>query len=150
MLVVITWTIFWYVVINFYIIFFFIMNICFIAFCLFLCRIFPASRFSLFENPKQHSDAGADVFKRTAATGPVFWRGRANVADLLSLLGRFLGIFGCRTSSWSVPSYQGTTFSSETTFGTIEDGNEDETGSQRKTTRLPNPHRRDSQRYASG
>ncbi|MDQ2088929.1 molybdopterin-containing oxidoreductase family protein [Marimonas arenosa] len=42
------------------------------------------------------------------------------------LLGRFLGLFGCRTSSWSVPSYQGTTFSSRTTFGTIEDGNEDD------------------------
>jgi anaerobic dimethyl sulfoxide reductase subunit A len=42
------------------------------------------------------------------------------------LLGRFLGIFGSRTVSWSVPSYQGTTFSSETTFGTIEDGNEDD------------------------
>ena len=39
------------------------------------------------------------------------------------LLGRFLGIFGCRTVSWSVPSYQATTFSSLTTFGTIEDGN---------------------------
>jgi anaerobic dimethyl sulfoxide reductase subunit A len=25
--------------------------------------------------------------------------------------GRFLGMFGCRTNSWSVPSYQGTTFS---------------------------------------
>ncbi len=43
------------------------------------------------------------------------------------LLGRFLGNFGCRTNSWSVPSYQGTTFSSLTTFGTIEDGNEDDT-----------------------
>ncbi len=43
------------------------------------------------------------------------------------LLGRFLGIFGCRTVSWSVPSYQGTTFSSLQTFGTIEDGNEDDT-----------------------
>lgn len=42
------------------------------------------------------------------------------------LLARFLGMFGCRTSSWSVPSYQGTTFSSRTTFGTIEDGNEDD------------------------
>ena len=42
------------------------------------------------------------------------------------LLGRFMGMFGCRTSSWSVPSYQGTTFSSRTTFGTIEDGNEDD------------------------
>ena len=42
------------------------------------------------------------------------------------LLGRFLGIFGCRTSSWSVPSYQGTTFSSRMTFGTITDGNEDD------------------------
>ncbi len=43
------------------------------------------------------------------------------------LLGRFLGMFGCRTSSWSVPSYQGTTFSSRMTFGSIEDGNEDDT-----------------------
>ncbi len=42
------------------------------------------------------------------------------------LLGRFLGMFGCRTSSWSVPSYQGTTFSSRITFGTIQDGNEDD------------------------
>ncbi|MCV6637225.1 molybdopterin-dependent oxidoreductase [Candidatus Albibeggiatoa sp. nov. NOAA] len=43
------------------------------------------------------------------------------------LLGRFLGMFGCRTSSWSVPSYQATTFSSRMTFGTIRDGNEDDT-----------------------
>ena len=43
------------------------------------------------------------------------------------LLGRFLGMFGCRTNSWSVPSYQGTTSSSRWTFGTIEDGNEDDT-----------------------
>jgi anaerobic dimethyl sulfoxide reductase subunit A len=42
------------------------------------------------------------------------------------LLGRFLGMFGCRTSSWSVPSYQGTTFSSRITYGTIQDGNEDD------------------------
>ncbi len=42
------------------------------------------------------------------------------------LLGRFMGMFGCRTSSWSVPSYQGTTTSSRWTFGTIEDGNEDD------------------------
>ena len=42
------------------------------------------------------------------------------------LLARFLGMFGCRTNSWSVPSYQATTFSSRTTFGTIEDGNEDD------------------------
>jgi anaerobic dimethyl sulfoxide reductase subunit A len=42
------------------------------------------------------------------------------------LQGRFLGMFGCRTNSWSVPSYQGTTFSSRITFGTIEDGNEDD------------------------
>lgn len=42
------------------------------------------------------------------------------------LLGRFLGVFGSRTSSWSVPSYQGTTTSSRWTFGTIEDGNEDD------------------------
>ncbi|WP_353572219.1 molybdopterin-dependent oxidoreductase [Candidatus Albibeggiatoa sp. nov. BB20] len=43
------------------------------------------------------------------------------------LLGRFLGMFGCRTNSWSVPSYQATTFSSRMTFGTIHDGNEDDT-----------------------
>jgi len=42
------------------------------------------------------------------------------------LLGRFLGMFGCRTNSWSVPSYQGTTTSSRWTFGTIDDGNEDD------------------------
>lgn len=42
------------------------------------------------------------------------------------LQARFLGLFGCRTSSWSVPSYQGTTFSSRMTFGTITDGNEDD------------------------
>ena len=42
------------------------------------------------------------------------------------LLSRFLGLFGCRTNSWSVPSYQGTTFSSRMTFGNIEDGNEDD------------------------
>ena len=43
------------------------------------------------------------------------------------LLSRFLGMFGCRTNSWSVPSYQATTFSSRMTFGTITDGNEDDT-----------------------
>ena len=32
-----------------------------------------------------------DVFRRTTSSGPVFWRGRARVADLLPLLGRFLG-----------------------------------------------------------
>lgn len=42
------------------------------------------------------------------------------------LLARFLGMFGCRTSSWSVPSYQGTTSSSLWTFGTTVDGNEDD------------------------
>ncbi len=42
------------------------------------------------------------------------------------LLARFLGMFGSRTSSWSVPSYQGTTFSSRVTFGTLDDGNEDD------------------------
>ena len=42
------------------------------------------------------------------------------------LLARFLGLFGCRTSSWSVPSYEGTKFSSRITFGTIQDGNEDD------------------------
>ena len=42
------------------------------------------------------------------------------------LLGRFLGMFGSRTNCWSVPSYQGTTTSSRWTYGTIEDGNEDD------------------------
>ncbi len=46
--------------------------------------------------------------------------------QITGLLGRFLGLFGCRTSSWSVPSYQGTTFSSRMTFGSIADGNEDD------------------------
>jgi Na+/proline symporter/nitrogen-specific signal transduction histidine kinase len=32
-----------------------------------------------------------DVFQRTASTVPVFWRGRARMADLRPLLGRFLG-----------------------------------------------------------
>ncbi|MBN8494033.1 MAG: histidine kinase [Burkholderiales bacterium] len=32
-----------------------------------------------------------DVFRRTASSDPVFWRGRARVADLLPLLGRFVG-----------------------------------------------------------
>jgi len=48
------------------------------------------------------------------------------------LLGRFLGTFGCRTSSWSVPSYEATTASSKWTFGTIEDGNEDDTYAESK------------------
>jgi len=43
------------------------------------------------------------------------------------LLGRFLGMFGCRTSSWSIPSYEGTKASSNWTYGTIQDGNEDDT-----------------------
>ena len=42
------------------------------------------------------------------------------------LLGRFMGMFGCRTNSWSVPSYQATTFSSRMNYGTIHDGNEDD------------------------
>jgi anaerobic dimethyl sulfoxide reductase subunit A len=42
------------------------------------------------------------------------------------LLARFLGMFGCRTNSWSVPSYQATTFASRMTYGTIQDGNEDD------------------------
>ncbi|MDP3290209.1 MAG: HAMP domain-containing sensor histidine kinase, partial [Methyloversatilis sp.] len=32
-----------------------------------------------------------DVFERTASSGPVFWRGRAEVADLQPLVARFLG-----------------------------------------------------------
>jgi anaerobic dimethyl sulfoxide reductase subunit A len=46
--------------------------------------------------------------------------------QIAGLLGRFLGLFGCRTTSWSVPSYQGTVFSSTMTFGGTEDGNEDD------------------------
>ncbi|MCC7167941.1 MAG: molybdopterin-dependent oxidoreductase, partial [Rhodospirillales bacterium] len=42
------------------------------------------------------------------------------------LQGRFLGMFGSRTSSWSVPSYQGSSFAANMSFGTIEDGNEDD------------------------
>ncbi len=49
-----------------------------------------------------------------------------NSDQIEGLLGRLLGMFGCRTNSWSVPSYEGTKFSSKTTFGTIEDGNEDD------------------------
>ncbi|AOF81510.1 his Kinase A domain protein [Methyloversatilis sp. RAC08] len=32
-----------------------------------------------------------DVFERTASSGPVFWRGRAEVAELQPLIARFLG-----------------------------------------------------------
>ncbi|MDY6992680.1 MAG: molybdopterin-dependent oxidoreductase [Pseudomonadota bacterium] len=46
--------------------------------------------------------------------------------QIAGLLGRFLAGFGCRTTSWSVPSYQGTVFSSTQTFGDTEDGNEDD------------------------
>jgi anaerobic dimethyl sulfoxide reductase subunit A len=43
------------------------------------------------------------------------------------LLGRFLGMFGCRTNSWSVPQLPGHHLQfSRMTFGTIEDGNEDD------------------------
>ena len=42
------------------------------------------------------------------------------------LLARFLGMFGCRTNSWTVPSNQGTASSSQWTFGTLDDGNEDD------------------------
>ena len=37
-----------------------------------------------------------DVFQRTQAAHPVFWRGRAEVADLLALAGRFLGTVRAR------------------------------------------------------
>lgn len=47
--------------------------------------------------------------------------------QIRGLLGRFLGMFGCRTSSWSVPSYQGTSFSSKMTFGTTKDGSDEAT-----------------------
>ncbi|MCU7798648.1 MAG: molybdopterin-dependent oxidoreductase [gamma proteobacterium symbiont of Lucinoma myriamae] len=48
------------------------------------------------------------------------------------LLGRFLGMFGCRTNSWSVPSYEATTASSKWTYGTIQDGSEDDTFAESK------------------
>ncbi len=48
------------------------------------------------------------------------------------LLGRFMGMFGCRTNSWSVPSYEATTASSRWSFGTIKDGNEDDTYAESK------------------
>mgnify|MGYP000114245680 CR=1 FL=1 len=54
------------------------------------------------------------------------WSALHKSDQISGLLARFLGGFGCRTASWSVPSYQGTTFSSSTTFGTINDGNEDD------------------------
>jgi Na+/proline symporter/signal transduction histidine kinase len=50
---------------------------------------------SLWRRPSAHETSQAmlfvDVFDRTQATRPVFWRGRAQVADLLPLVGRFLG-----------------------------------------------------------
>jgi anaerobic dimethyl sulfoxide reductase subunit A len=47
--------------------------------------------------------------------------------QIAGILGHFLGMFGCRTVSWSVPSYQGTTYSAMETYGSINDGNEDDT-----------------------
>ena len=38
-----------------------------------------------------------DVFHRTAASSPVFWRGQANVLDLLRLCERFMGAAKART-----------------------------------------------------
>ncbi len=46
--------------------------------------------------------------------------------QISGLLARFLGIFGSRVCSWSVPSYQGTVESSIETFGTTGDGCEDD------------------------
>lgn len=50
---------------------------------------------SLWRGPSAHEASQAmlfvDVFDRTQATRPVFWRGRAQVADLLPLVARFLG-----------------------------------------------------------
>ena len=40
-----------------------------------------------------------DVFERTAVAAPVFWRGRAQVADLRALAARFLGPFGRQASA---------------------------------------------------
>ena len=50
---------------------------------------------SLWRTPSAHEASQAlrfvDVFRHTAALGPVFWRGRARMADLTPLVGRFLG-----------------------------------------------------------
>jgi Na+/proline symporter/nitrogen-specific signal transduction histidine kinase len=50
---------------------------------------------SLWRQPSARETSQAllfvDVFERTAQGRPVFWRGRAQVADLLALVGRFLG-----------------------------------------------------------
>ena len=50
---------------------------------------------SLLRLPSPHEASQAllfvDVFDRTSARRPVFWRGRAEVSDLLALAGRFLG-----------------------------------------------------------
>ncbi len=50
---------------------------------------------SLLRTPSAHETSQAllfvDVFDRTQAGRPVFWRGRAKVGDLLALAGRFLG-----------------------------------------------------------
>lgn len=50
---------------------------------------------SLLRTPKARETSQAllfvDVFDRTQASRPVFWRGRAKVGDLLALTGRFLG-----------------------------------------------------------
>ena len=40
------------------------------------------------------------------------------------LLSHFLQHFGCRTSFWNVPSFEGTSFAARMTFGTMSDGNE--------------------------
>jgi len=50
---------------------------------------------SLWRAPSGHEASQAllfvDVFQRTSASSPVFWRGRANTRDLLRLSERFLG-----------------------------------------------------------
>ena len=50
---------------------------------------------SLWRAPSGHEASQAllfvDVFKRTAVSSPVFWRGRARTSDLLQLCERFLG-----------------------------------------------------------
>jgi len=51
---------------------------------------------SLWRPPSGHEASQAllfvDVFQRQAASSPVFWRGQANVPDLLSLCERYLGL----------------------------------------------------------
>jgi anaerobic dimethyl sulfoxide reductase subunit A len=70
------------------------------------------------EDGRTQAEIRPDGDPRPGLRRHLVWRA-AQVGPDRGLLARFLGMFGCRTNSWSVPSYQGTTFSSRMTFGTI-------------------------------